>query len=240
MKTLENENNIPATIDSVGYLTLKKLDLNTVIKNEMEGLVPSFDNIKIPIGGITSFEMPTDKPEETESIKEFSAVILYHQPMRSFYKEAYTGGTNPPNCGSFDNITGVGDPGGECESCLYNEFGTGINGAKACKERRRLYLLREGDIFPMILSLPTGSLKAFSRYLMKCLPKWGASNAGVTKFTLTKATNSGGIVYTKAQFQMERKLNEDEYNLISKISAQIKEQNFREPKNISTSNSVVA
>lgn len=210
--------------DNQGFMSLQNFDLNNAIKTEMDGLSTSFDNIKIPIGGVTLFEMPTENPEETESVKEFSAVILYHHPMRAFYKEAYTGGTNPPDCGSFDSLIGVGNPGGDCESCLYNEFGTGINGAKACKERRRLYLLKEGDIFPMILSLPTGSLKSFSKYLMRCLPRWGGSNLGITRFSLTKATSNGGIVYTKVQFQMERKLTEEEINLISSMSKKINEK----------------
>ena len=212
-----------ATMKNVeGFMTLKNFDVSATIAKEMDGLNVTFDAVKIPIGGVTMFEMPTDNPEETESVKEFSAVILHHHPMRAYYKEAYTGGTNPPDCGSFDGVIGIGEPSGNCADCLYNEFGTGINGAKACKEKRRLYLLREGDIFPMVLSLPTGSLKVFSRYLMRCLSKWGASNGGVTKFTLTKATNKGGIVYTKAQFQMERKLTEVEFALVQGLSENIK------------------
>lgn len=206
-----------------GFMTLKNFDVGTTIAKEMDGLNVAFDTVKIPIGGVTMFEMSTDNPEETESVKEFSAVILHHHPMRAYYKEAYTGGTNPPDCGSFNGLLGIGEPGGNCADCLFNEFGTGANGAKACKERRRLYLLREGDIFPLILSLPTGSLKPFSRYLMRCLPRWGASNAGVTRFTLTKAINSGGIVFTKAQFQMERKLTENEFQLVASLSEQRRE-----------------
>ena len=34
-------------------------------------------------------------------VKEFSAVILYHHPVLQYYKEKYTGGSNPPDCGSF-------------------------------------------------------------------------------------------------------------------------------------------
>lgn len=211
------------TLDkTVGFMTLQNFDMKNTIAKEMDGLTAAFDIIKIPIGGVTLFEMPTDNPEETESVKEFSAVILHHHPMRAYYKEAYTGGTNPPDCGSFNGVTGMGDPSGNCADCLFNEFGTGANGAKACKERRRLYLLREGDIFPLILSLPTGSLKTFSRYLMRCLPKWGASNAGVTRFKLTKAVSSGGIAFTKAQFQMERKLTEQELPLVTVIAEQVK------------------
>ncbi len=88
----------------------------------------------------------------------------------------------------FDGHHGEGNPGGSCDSCPLNQYGSGKNGAKACKNRRRLYLLREGDIFPVILSLPTGSLKSFTRYLMRVIPKYKNSNAVVTKFTLKKSS----------------------------------------------------
>ena len=200
-------------INAKNGVCLQNFDANAAISREMNGLTAVFDVVKIPIGGMILFEMPTDNPEETENVKEFDAVILYHHPMRAYYDAPYTGGNNPPTCCSFDNISGVGTPGGDCVHCLYNEFGTGVNGAKACKERRRLYLLREGDIFPLIMSLPTGSLKPFSRYLLHCLPKWGASNAGMTRFKLVKDVNKGGIVFTKAQFEMVRPLTEEEFSL---------------------------
>jgi hypothetical protein len=48
---------------------------------------------------------------------------------------------------------------------------TGENGSKACKNRRRIYLLREGEAFPDLLSLPTGSLKPFTKYLQSQISK---------------------------------------------------------------------
>ena len=83
--------------------------------------------------------------------------------------------------------------------------------------------MREGELFPVMISLPTGSLKEFSRYLMRCLTRGYKSNAVVTRFSLSKATNKGGIAYAKAVFRMERKLTEDEMALISRMSDQIKE-----------------
>ena len=159
-----------------GFLVLKENNFADIVAEEMDGLSASFERIKIPSGGVTMFEIPGDNPDEPETVKEFSAVILHHHPMYAFYKEKYTGGSNPPDCGSFDGKTGEGDPGGNCETCPYNKFGSGENGAKACKNRRRIYLLREGELFPMILSLPTGSLKEFSRFLMKQLSKGNKSN----------------------------------------------------------------
>ena len=161
----------PATALSAGLEALQ--NMGDSFSDEMGGLSATFEQIRIPIGGVTYFEVPGDDPEQVETVKEFSAVILHHHPMRAYYRDKYTGGNNPPDCGSFDAIEGTGTPGGDCEHCAFNQFGTGENGAKACKERRRLYLLMEGDVFPKVLSLPTGSLRDFSRYLTHCLPKWG-------------------------------------------------------------------
>ncbi len=220
---MSTKNNELTTMDNAGFLALKDFDFASVISEEMEGLTASFERIKIPAGGTTIFEIPGDDPNEPEAVKEFSAVILFHHPLNSYYKDAYTGGSNPPDCGSFDGITGIGTPGGNCKTCSYNEFGSGENGnAKACKNRRRIYLLREGEIFPMILSLPTGSLKDFSRYLMRQLSKGNKSNAVVTRFSLKKATNNSGILYSQAQFAVDRKLTSEEYVLISNLSEQVK------------------
>ena len=210
------------TVSNSGYLALKDFNFSDIVSEEMDGLAASFERIKIPAGGMTMFEIPGDNPDEPENVKEFSAVILYHHPLFAYYKDKYTGGSNPPDCGSFDGVIGEGTPGGECAKCPYNQFGSGENGAKACKNRRRIYLLREGEIFPMILSLPTGSLKDFSRYLMRQLSKGNKSNMVVTRFSLKKATNNSGIAYSQAQFALDRKLTAEEYALVSAMSDQVK------------------
>jgi hypothetical protein len=82
-------------------------------------------------------------------------------------------------------------------------------------------VLREGEIFPMLLSLPTGSLKEFSRYIKRLLSKGRKSNSVVTRFSLKKAVNSGGISYSQAQFKVDRLLTPKEIPLIEKLSEQI-------------------
>jgi hypothetical protein len=119
-------------------------------------------------------------------------------------------------------VTGEGDPGGICKKCPYNQFGTGENGSKACKNRRRIYVLREGEIFPLLLSLPTGSLKEFTKYIKRLLSKGRKSNAVVTRFSLKKATNSGGLAYSQAQFAIDRVLTPEEHVLLEKMSEQVK------------------
>lgn len=216
------KNNEVATVNNESFLALRDFNLSDVIAEEMSGLSASFERIKIPIGGGTVFEIPGDDPDDVETIKELSGVILYQHPLNAYYATKYKGGSNPPDCGSFDGVTGHGNPGGLCKNCPYNEFGSGENGAKACKNRRRIYLLREGDVFPMMLSLPTGSLKGFTRYLMRILPKYQSSNAVVTRFTLKKATSGTGVNYSQAQFAVARVLSAEEHDLIAAMTEQIK------------------
>ena len=130
------------TTNNAGFLALKNCNLSDTLNEELAGLTVSFDRIKIPSGGGTVFEIPGDNPDEPETVKEFSAVILYQHALNAYYKNEYTGGSNPPDCGSYDGFVGEGTPSGQCRSCPLNQYGSGKNGAKACKNRRRLYLLR--------------------------------------------------------------------------------------------------
>jgi hypothetical protein len=202
-----------------GFAVLADANFAVKAREELDGLDLTFERVKIPAGGSTAFELPTEN-EETETVKEFSAVILYHHPLNAYYESKYTGGSNPPDCGSFDGKTGTG--GKDCATCPHNRFGTGENGAKACKNKRRVYILREGECFPLLLTLPTGSLKAFAKYLKTQLAKGRTSSSVVTKFSLKKATNSGGIAFSQAVFAFERALLPEELALIKPLSEEMK------------------
>ncbi len=204
-----------------GFIQLANTDMAVMMAEELDGLDAGFERIKIPSAGSTVFEFPSEDGG-TEPVKEFSAVILYHHPLFAYYKSKYTGGNNPPDCGSYDGIIGEGDPGGECKRCLYNQFGSGENGSKACKNRRRIFVLQEGEIFPLLLSLPTGSLRELTKYLKRLLSKGRKSNSVVTRFSLQKATNSGGLAYSQAQFTVDRPLTPEEFACIDRLSAQVK------------------
>ena len=215
MPTEQNTNLTPAS----GFSQLATFQMEDMAE-ELNGLEGGFDRIKIPSGGMTVFEMPGETEDSPETVKEFSAVILYHHPILQYYREKYTGGSNPPDCGSYDGVTGVGTPGGSCAKCPLSQFGSGENNGKACKSRRRVFLLREGELFPMILSLPTGSLREFSRYIKRLLSKGRKSNTVVTRFSLKKATNSSGIAYSQAAFGVDRVLSEEEQRLIQTLTEQ--------------------
>lgn len=205
-----------------GYINLANGGINGDFLEELSGLDNEFERIKIPAGGGTMFESPGSNPDEPDMIKEFSAVILYHHPMYVFYSSKFNGSNNPPDCLSVDGITGVGIPGGKCINCPKNKFGSGENGSKACKNKHQMYLLREGEIFPVILSLPTSSNKEFSRYIKRLLSRGKKSDSVVTKFSLKKAVNKTGISYSQVQFSVARELDTKEIELIKNYSEQVK------------------
>ena len=205
-----------------GYMNLANFNINDNFLDELSGLDNEFERIKIPAGGGTMFEFPSSNPDEPDMVKDFSAVILYHHPMYVFYSSKFNGSNNPPDCLSIDGITGVGIPGGKCVNCPKNNFGSGENGSKACKNKHQMYLLRENEIFPMILSLPTSSNREFSRYIKRLLSRGKKSDSVVTKFSLKKAVNKTGISYSQVQFSVARELEKTEIELIKNYSEQVK------------------
>lgn len=208
-------------------------NLAQMLAEEMDGLTLSFDRIKIPAGGGLAYEVPSGNPDSPDMVKEFKAVILYHHSVHTLYKEKYTGGNTPPDCASVNGHTGIEAETGEvknCAECPNNKFGSGENGAKACKQKRRIYILRAGEALPIILSLPTGSLADFSKYITRLLSKGQKSCTVVTKFSLKKAQNAGGISYSQAVLSVDRDLTAEETAMIERLSEQVKAIALRIPE----------
>ena len=85
-----------------------------------------------------------------------------------------------------------------------------------------LYILQEGELFPQVLSLPTGSLKEFTKYVKRQLSKGRKLNQVVTKISLKKATSSSGILFSQAVFSMSRPLDSAERTAVAKLTEQVK------------------
>ena len=218
--------NMELMITNEGYSV--NLNLGNNMQDELAGLDSGFDRIKIPAGGGTSFEVPNlENSDEPISMKDFSAVILYHHPLFTYYENKYNGSNNPPDCCSFDGINGTGTPGGKCRFCKLNAFGSGENGSKACKNKHRLYLLRENEIFPMVLILPASSIQEFSKYIKRLLSLGKKSDSVVTKLSLKKALNKTGIAFSKVNFSVLRDLNQSERDGLGELISQIKAQSQR-------------
>ncbi len=220
----EKKNAIVAETKQLPYAVLANLDtLKELLTEDCQGLEFTFDRFKIPSGGSTAFEVPGEDDSDTQMVKEVEGVILLQHPAYAYYLEKYTGGNNPPDCGSFDGVQGVGNPGGACAECPYNQFGSGEGQSKACKNRRMIYILQEGELLPMVLSLPTGSLKEFTKYLKRQLSKGRRLNQVVTKISLKKATSNSGIAFSQAVFSFVRALEPEEKTAMSAMTDLVKE-----------------
>lgn len=197
------------------FTALKDFNLAEGMATEMTGMDVTFDRVTISAAGGTTFELPGELPGETDATKEFTGVILYHHPLFAYYRERFTGG-------SYDGMTGIGNPGGVCAQCPLNQFGSGENGGKACKNKRRIYILREGELIPILLTLPTGSMKEFAVYVKRLLAKGRKSSSVVTRFSLQKVQNSGGTAHSQTKFAVARVLTEEEQPYISAMAEQVK------------------
>lgn len=203
------KNEVAVTNEKFNLVTLEG-ELAEAIAEEMDGLgtVP-FDRVKIPSGGGLAFELPGEDEDDTESATELVGVILYHHPVNAYWKEKYTGGNEQPDCSSYDGKTGTDRETGECKTCSTcpnNQFGSDGAG-KACKNVHRVYILREDNPVPLILSLPPTSLKFMRDYISKrILLKGMRCFHAVTKITLKKEKSSTGIPYSRAAFSFVSKL----------------------------------
>ena len=218
-KSLEQKND---GITESGYAAITGQDLLTDMQEELAGLSFLPDKIRIAADGGTFFEMQGDDGE-TETVKEIVGVILYQHPAYALYHDPYSGGNNPPDCGSYDGEKGIGTPGGECITCPYNQFGSGEGAGKLCKNKRQLYILPEKELFPVVLSLPSGSLKPFIRYVKSQLTKRRRLRQVVTRISLKEAINSSGITYAQAVFTFGRVLSPTERKAIEPILSLVKE-----------------
>ena len=224
-KNTPNEQNTQiAPVETGGFLT-ETVNLAELFSEELDGLRPSFDRIRIPSGGGLAYEVPGDDPNNPESVRDFCAVILYHHPANSYYREKFTGGSNPPDCSSIDGKAGIVTETGEyrdCRTCPFARFGSGENGGMACKQKRELFLLREDEMLPVLMTLPTGSLPEFTKYITRLVTKGLKANHVVTRFSLKRAQNSTGISYSQAVCSMDRVLSPEEKKNVAAMTEQVK------------------
>lgn len=166
-----------------------------------EGFSPSdLDRIVIPSGGGTAWEVPDEDPS-----RYVEGVIVHRQPTRSFwFKGRGEDGEEdgPPDCYSGDAKVGVGvfgpgsesNPTGACATCPMNVFGSSERGSgngKACKEQMQVFMLQEGGVLPIQLSLPPTSLKPFRKYMTRLASKGKSYYAVITRLGLLKTTGGG-------------------------------------------------
>lgn len=202
-------------------------DIAQAMSEEMDGLQIDFDRVKIPTGGGLAFEVPGDDPDSPDMEKELVGVIVDHHPVNAYWENKFEGQNNPPDCSSMDGKQGLNPNTGEirnCKTCPLNQFGSAEDGrGKACKNMHRVYLLRSGEMFPVLITLPPTSIKPLSNYIAKRVLAIGKRTTEViTKISLKKAQNSSGIIYSQVQFAKVEDLDPEIAEQIRQYSQGIK------------------
>ena len=188
------------------------------LADDMDGLQLSFQRAKIPGGGVLQFEMPGDDPENPDYEPTLEGVILFNHAANSYWPAGSEYDDNtPPQCQSVDGKMGYGDPGGICEACVNNRFGSDPKGnGKACKNMRMLYLLRNGEMMPIQLSLPPTSIRPYTNFVNSAFLLRGRRVcSGLVQIGLRKVT-SNGFTYSVATF---KKLRDFEGEELARICA---------------------
>ena len=173
------------------------------VYEELGGDMPDYPSIKVPAGGITSFEVPSDDPENPEMVKALTGVIVYHHKSNAYWEgDGQPVEGQAPNCVSYDGQTGVGTPGGPCASCPLNEFGSGEGGkGKACKNTERLYMVTDQSILPYRITVSPASLKSYRQYKTNQVMKGRKVCDVITEISLKKVTNAAGQPYAECVFK---------------------------------------
>lgn len=191
---------------------------------EMDGDMPDYPTIKIPAGGITSFEIPSDDPESPEMVKSLTGVIVYHHKSNAWWDGDGTPTEGQaPDCVSYDGKTGTGRPGGDCMTCPLNTFGSGEGGkGKACKNTERLYLVTDESILPFRITVSPASLKAYRQYKTSQVMKGRKVCDIVTEISLKKVTNGAGQPYSECVFKTVGLLDPETKELARKKREEVK------------------
>lgn len=162
------------------------------------------DRVSVPAAGGLAFTLPDD-----DVTKEITGIMISVGVRRAYWDKPFGEENGPPVCSSSDGIRGNGDPGGDCASCPLNQFGTakkddGQPGrGKACRESRAIFMLRESDRLPLVVSAPASSLKGAKQYLMK-LPV--IRTRALTTIALVKDKSSDGVAYSRLVLSFVGKL----------------------------------
>ena len=225
----EQTNNAMTTLDHEAFLLPDMVAGDFAqddLAEDMDGLAVTFQRVKIPGGGVLQFELPGDDPENPDYAKNLTGVILFNHATNAYWPEGneYSDDT-PPLCQSANGKTGYGTPGGLCASCKLNQFGSAENGkGKACKNMRTLYLLRSGDVMPIMLTLPPTSIKPFRQFVNSVFTLRKRATYGSVVQIGLKKEESGGFTYSVATFKKLYDFTGEELQRVSAYAASFRDQ----------------
>lgn len=201
-----------ATVDVTKYQILKRDpdDIREIFAANM-GTAPlselDLDRVVMPTGGSLFWTVPGlsgDKPAEY-----IEGVIVAQGDRRVYWEQSIDegGAGKPPDCISRDGIIGEGKiadtvPGRLCAQCPKSKYGSakpkpGKTDARgqACNQKKLLFLLREGDVVPLVIALAPTSISSMQQYALRLASQGIVIYKCVTRLKLAEDKNDDGVKY---------------------------------------------
>lgn len=168
--------------------------LAELMKENVGTEVSAFDlpRIKVPTGGGQFWTFQT--AEGPVSVPFVEGIIVVKNQTKSYWKESYDDATEttPPDCQSSDCITGIGNPGGACATCPFNQYESAEKGdGKACKDQADVFIITREGIVPTAIQVPRTSLKPLKQYGIIIMNAGKSIHDVVTRFSLHTEKKQG-------------------------------------------------
>lgn len=180
-----------------------------------------YDRVRFPGAGGLAFEIPTGDPDNPDTAREIEGVIIHSHATSAVWFSSSPDGSEP-DLRSDDGITqavtpeviektktlNLPAPHADLATDPYHQWGSGpLVGrsprGKAATEKRRLYIVRSGEILPIILDLPAMSIAPFTDYRLKRVVMKQLNLAGVvTRIGLERAKSGNGEHFSRAVFTL--------------------------------------
>ena len=205
----QEEANVPALFERMNLPAVTehiKETLQTNLRGEALG-IDDLEMVKLPSQGLTAFTVK-DENGEDDLVKTITGILLHQHKIRAYWATSFAGGSQPPECHSNDCIRGnapdeffvrTNNPEKTCATCPFDQFGSiddpnnPDSRAKACGEKRLMFILTPDSALPIILRASSMSLKSTKKYLvLLSFKKARQIYEVVTEFYLTKESNRSG------------------------------------------------
>lgn len=218
-----------AVVENDGVSIVPSADDLSVIMEELKDMdrMP-YGRIKIAPGGVNIFQVFDPGEEESTPAQSVEGVIFLSHRTNGLWLSAFGGENKAPDCSSIDGEEGTRTATGECVACAtcpYNQFGSdtdergNVKRGKACKNMRRLYLMRRGDVFPMVLTLPPTALRAYDNYRTKVMLGRRRMSAVLTRISVKSEKNKDGVPYSSPVFEAAGLLGAEDAKAVEQYAA---------------------
>lgn len=199
-----------------------------------------FERIKVPSGGGLAWTITDMETGQQMPAVEVIGIPIFFRDQKAFWELAFDDPNSikgPPDCASNDTIVGFGDPGVAaqltpdkqgflCATCGNNRFNTAKGGTqrgKACRDVRMMFILREGDLLPILIPVPPTSLGVVRQFMMKLSSRGIIFHNAVCRFSLVSDKSSNGAPYSKVTMELLGTLSSQHRAVAKKFNASFRQ-----------------